>query len=56
MKKLLSILSIAFTIAVIAPSCSSSDETFDEISSNSALDKTAPSNGSNGDKTPGGGG
>ncbi len=42
MKKLLTVLSIAFTIAIIAPSCSSSDENFDEISSNAQLDQKAP--------------
>ena len=45
MKKLLTVLSIAFTIAIIAPSCSSSDENFDDISSNAQLDQTAPPDG-----------
>ena len=42
MKKLLTVLSIAFTIAIIAPSCSSSDENFEDISTNAELDQKAP--------------
>ncbi|MFY0601243.1 MAG: hypothetical protein JXR03_16320 [Cyclobacteriaceae bacterium] len=48
MKKLLSILSIAFCIAIISPSCSSSDETFEEIVLDSNLDQKAPTQGSGG--------
>ncbi|WP_258104354.1 hypothetical protein [Marinoscillum sp. MHG1-6] len=57
MKKVLSIFAIAFAIAVIAPSCSS-DENFEDISSNIQIDQTAPdSGGSGGGGTePGGGG
>ncbi len=55
MKKIFAILSIAFTIAVIAPSCSSSDENFEDIVSNSQLDQTAPTgNTGQGDQKPGG--
>lgn len=56
MRKLLSILSIAFCIAVIAPSCSSADEGFEDIVLNSDLDLTAPTNGDDNDNdpTPGG--
>ncbi|MFY0601715.1 MAG: hypothetical protein JXR03_18725 [Cyclobacteriaceae bacterium] len=57
MKKLLTLLSIVFCIAIVAPSCSS-DEAFEEIVLDSNLDQTAPSNGDepDGDPTPGGGG
>ncbi|MFY0601241.1 MAG: hypothetical protein JXR03_16310 [Cyclobacteriaceae bacterium] len=58
MKKLLPLLSIAFCIAVITPSCSS-DETFEEIVLDSNLDQTAPTNGDDTEPTPippGGGG
>jgi putative cell wall-binding protein len=56
MKKLLTVLSIAFSIAVIAPSCSSADESFEDIVLNSDLDQTAPTNGDENDDTnrPGG--
>ncbi|MEO9476068.1 MAG: hypothetical protein ABJG41_11050 [Cyclobacteriaceae bacterium] len=56
MKKLLTILSITFCIAVIAPSCSSADEGFEDIVLNSDLDQTAPNNGDDNDPdpTPGG--
>ncbi|MFT6865387.1 MAG: hypothetical protein ACJA08_000205 [Cyclobacteriaceae bacterium] len=55
MKKLLTILSISFCIAMIAPSCSSSDESFEDIVLNSELDQTAPTqgeDGSGGSSTP----
>lgn len=46
MKKLFTLLSIAFCIAVITPSCSS-DEGFEEIVLNSDLDQTANTGGGN---------
>ncbi len=51
MKKLISILSISFCIAMIAPSCSSSDESFEDIVLKSNLDQTAPNNGDQGGST-----
>ncbi len=53
MKKLLTVLSITFCIALIAPSCSSSDENFDEISSNAQLDQQAPPDNDGNDGKPG---
>jgi hypothetical protein len=55
MKKILTILSIAFTIAVIAPSCSS-DDNFEDVVSNSQLDQTAPTDpeSGGGKQQPGG--
>ena len=53
MKKIFTILSIAFSIAVIAPSCSSSDENFEDVVSNSQLDQTSPVDGKKG-RQPGG--
>ena len=55
MKKIFTILSIAFSIAVIAPSCSSSDENFEDVVSNSQLDQTAPTGKDGGEgQKPGG--
>ncbi|WP_258103678.1 hypothetical protein [Marinoscillum sp. MHG1-6] len=59
MKKLLSIFAVLFTVAIIAPSCTS-DEGFEEIVINSELDQVAPDGsggtGSGGGETPPGGG
>ena len=53
MKKLLTVLSIAFTIAIIAPSCSSSDENFEDISSNAQLDQDQRKSGNGTQERPG---